>query len=127
MVLVTSTGFSQAYLGSQHGISMQAIAGEGTGMERDYDYSATIFASDLEAPEKIGRSAGERAVKRLNPRKVATKKVPVIYDTRVAGSLIGHLSGAINGASIARGTSFLKDKLGEKIFTDGITIIDDPL
>jgi len=127
MVLVTSTGFSQAYLGSQHGISMQAIAGEGTGMERDYDYSATIFASDLEAPEKIGRSAGKRAVKRLNPRKVATKKVPVIYDTRVAGSLIGHLSGAINGASIARGTSFLKEKLGERIFADGITIIDDPL
>jgi PmbA protein len=127
MVLVTSTGFSHAYLGSKHGISMQAIAGEGTGMERDYDYSATIHASDLEAPEKIGRSAGERAVKRLNPRKVSTRKVPVVYDQRVAGSLIGHLSGAINGASIARGTSFLKDKLGEKIFADGITIIDDPL
>ena len=74
VVLVTSTGFSHAYLGSQHGISMKAIAGEGTGMERDYDYSSTIFASDLEAPEKIGRNAGERAVKRLNPRKVATKK-----------------------------------------------------
>jgi PmbA protein len=127
MVLVTSTGFSHAYLGSQHGISMQAIAGEGTGMERDYDYSATIYASDLEAPEKIGRSAGERAVKRLNPRKVSTRKVPVVFDQRVAGSLMGHFSGAINGASIARGTSFLKDKLGEKSFADGITIIDDPL
>ena len=127
MVLVTSTGFSQAYLASQHGISMQAIAGGGTGMERDYDYSSTIHASDLETPEKIGCSAGERAVKRLNPRKVSTRKVPVVYDARMAGSLIGHLSGAINGASIARGTSFLKEKLGEMIFADGITIVDDPL
>ena len=83
--------------------------------------------SDLDAPEKIGTSAGERAVKRLNPRKVTTRKVPVVFDPRVAGSLVGHLSSAINGASIARGTSFLKDKLGEKIFADGITIIDDPL
>jgi PmbA protein len=127
MVLVTSTGFSHAYLGSQHGVSMQAIAGEGTGMERDYDYSSAIHASDLEAPEKIGRSAGERAVKRLNPRKVTTRKVPVIFDPRVAGSMIGHLSSAINGAAIARGTSFLKDKLGEQIFANGIAIIDDPL
>jgi PmbA protein len=127
MVLVTSTGFSHAYLGSQHGVSMQAIAGEGTGMERDYDYTSAIHASDLDSPEKIGRSAGERAVKRLNPRKVTTRKVPVVYDPRVAGSLVGHLSSAINGASIARGTSFLKEKLGEKVFSDGITIVDDPL
>ncbi len=127
VVLVTSTGFSQAYLGSQHGISMQAIAGEGTGMERDYDYSSAIHAADLEAPETIGRSAGERAVKRLGPRKVSTRKVPVVYDPRVAGSLVGHLASAINGAAIARGTSFLKDRLGQKIFAEGIRIIDDPL
>jgi len=127
MVLVTSTGFSQAYLGSQHGVSMQAIAGEGTRMERDYDYSAAIHASDLASPESIGRSAGERAVRRLNPRKVETRKVPVVYDPRVAGSLLGSLTGAINGAAIARGTSFLKEKLGERIFADGITVIDDPL
>jgi PmbA protein len=127
VVLVTSTGFSQAYLGSQHGVSVQAIAGEGTGMERDYDYSSAIHGSDLEQPDAIGRSAGERAVKRLNPRKVSTRKVPVVYDPRVSNSLVGHFASAINGAAIARGTSFLKDKLGEKVFADGITIIDDPL
>jgi len=127
VVLVTSTGFSHAYLGSQHGVSMQAIAGEGTGMERDYDYSSAIHGSDLESPEKIGRSAGERAVKRLNPRKVSTRKVPVVYDPRVAGSLVGHLASAINGAAIARGTSFLKDKLGKQVFAGGIVIMDDPL
>ncbi len=127
MVLVTSTGFSHAYLGSHHGVSMQAIAGEGTGMERDYDYSSAIHASDLADPESIGRSAGERATRRLHPRKVQTRKVPVIFEPRVAGSLVGHLSSAINGAAIARGTSFLKDKLGQKIFASGIDIIDDPL
>jgi len=127
LVLVTSTGFSHAYLGSSHGVSMQAIAGEGTAMERDYDYSSAVHAADLEAPEAIGRSAGERAVKRLNPRKVSTTKVPVVYAPRAAGSLVGALASAINGAAIARGTSFLKDRLGEQIFARGVTIIDDPL
>jgi PmbA protein len=127
MVLVTSTGFSHAYLGSHHGVSMQAIAGEGTAMERDYDYSSAIHAGDLADPESIGRSAGERAMRRLNPRKVQTRKVPVVFEPRVAGSLVGHLSSAINGAAIARGTSFLKEKLGQKIFASGIDIIDDPL
>jgi len=127
MVLITSDGFSGAYLGSRHGISMTAIAGTGTGMERDYDYSSALHASDLDAPEKIGRTAAERTIERLNPRKVPTKKVPVVFDRRVAGSLIGHLSGAINGASIARRSSFLKDKLGERLFASGIRVIDDPL
>ena len=127
MVLATSTGFRGAYLGSQHGISMQAIAGEGTGMETDYDYTAAPHAADLESPEKIGRSAGERAVARLNPRKVATRKVPVVFDPRIAGSMVSHLAGAANGASVARKTSFLRDKMGQKIFADGIAIIDDPL
>jgi PmbA protein len=127
MVLVTSTGFRGAYLGSSHGLSMTAIAGTGTGMERDYDYSSVRHASDLENPEKIGRTAGERAVERVNPRKVTTRKVPVVFDPRVSGSLVSHLAGAVNGASVARKTSFLRDKMGAKLFADGIRIIDDPL
>ena len=127
MVLVTSGGFSGAYLGSRHGISIEAIAGEGTGMERDYDFSSARHGADLEAAEKIGRSAGERAVKRLNPRKVSTRRVPVVYDQRVASSLVGHLSSAINGSALARKTSFLQKDLGEQIFAGGVTIIDDPL
>ena len=127
MVLVTSGGISGAYLGSRHGISIEAIAGEGTGMERDYDFSSARHGADLEAAEKIGRSAGERAVKRLNPRKVSTRRVPVVYDQRVAFSLVGHLSSAINGSALARKTSFLQNAHGERIFADGITIIDDPL
>ena len=127
MVLVTSSGFRGAYLGSSHGLSMTAIAGQGTGMERDYDYSSVRHAADLESPEKIGRTAGERAVERVNPRKVSTRKVPVVFDPRVAGSLVSHLASAVNGASVARKTSFLRDKMGEKLFGDSIRIIDDPL
>ena len=127
MVLVTSHGFRGAYLGSRHGLSMTAIAGSGTGMERDYDYSSVLHAADLESPEKIGRTAGERALERLNPRKVSTRKVPVVFDRRVSGSLVSHLASAANGASVARKTSFLRDKMGEKLFADGIRIIDDPL
>jgi PmbA protein len=127
MVLVTSRGFQGAYLGSRHSLSMMTIAGEGTGMERDYDYSSALHASDLESPQKIGRTAGERTIERLNPRKVPTKKVPVVFDPRVANSLVSHLAGAVNGASIARKSSFLKDKMGAKLFADGIRIIDDPL
>jgi PmbA protein len=127
MVLVTSHGFSGAYLGSRHSVSMQAIAGEGTGMETDYDYSSALHATDLDEPEKIGRTAGEKAVARLNPRKVSTRKVPVIFDWSIAGSIVGHLVSAINGSSIARKTSFLRDKMGERIFAAGINIIDDPL
>src|SRR6185295_12809118 len=116
MVLLTSHGFSGAYLGSRHSISMQAIAGEGTSMETDYDFSSALHGADLDAPDKIGRSAGEKAVARLNPRKVSTRKVPVVFDSHVSGSIVGHLVSAINGASVARKTSFLKDKMGEQIF-----------
>jgi PmbA protein len=124
---VTSHGFRGAYLSSRHSLSMLAIAGEGTAMQNDYDYSSTPHGVDLEAPDKIGRTAGERAVARLNPQKVSSGKVPVVFDRRVAGSLLGHLAGAINGSAIARKTSFLKDKRGERLFRPGIRIVDNPL
>nr|WP_205502064.1 TldD/PmbA family protein [Rhodopseudomonas sp. BR0G17] len=127
MVLVTSTGFQGSFLRSSHSISMTAIAGEGTGMERDYEYTTAPHAADLMSPEEVGRVAGERTAARVGPRKVETCKVPVVFDPRVAGSLVGHLVGAANGASIARKTSFLKDRFGQKLFKDGIRIVDDPL
>ena len=127
MVLVTSHGFRGSYVRSSHSLSTTAIAGEGTGMERDYDFSSALHASDLTAPEQIGRSAGERTIRRLNPRKVETRKVPVIFDPRIANTLVGHLAGAINGASIARKTSFLRDRMGAQLFRSGIRIVDDPL
>jgi PmbA protein len=127
MVLATSHGFRGSYLSSRQGVSMAAIAGEGTAMERDYDFSSALHGSDLDPAEAIGRNAGERAVARINPRKVPTKRVPVVFDRRVAGGLVGHLASAVNGSAVARKTSFLRDKLGEKLFQDGIRIVDDPL
>jgi PmbA protein len=127
LVLVTSHGFHGATIASRHGIAMTAIAGDGTGMERDYDFSSTLHAADLDSAEAIGRRAGERAVKRLNPRKMATRRVPVVFDSRISGSLVGHVASAANGAAIARKTSFLRDKRGERIFASGIDIVDDPL
>src|SRR6516165_466728 len=127
LVLVTSHGFHGATIASRHGISMTAIAGDGTGMERDYDFSSTLHASDLEKAQAIGRRAGERAVERLNPRKVTTRRVPVVLDSRISGSIVGHVASAANGSSVARKTSFLREKLGQKIFASGIHIIDDPL
>jgi PmbA protein len=127
MVLATSHGFRGAYLSSRQGLSMVAIAGDSTAMERDYDFTSALHASDLDAAEQIGRNAGERAVARINPRKVATKRVPVVFDPRVAGGLVGHLASAINGSAVARKTSFLRDKLGERLFAPGTRIVDDPL
>ncbi|MPZ58239.1 MAG: TldD/PmbA family protein [Rhizobiales bacterium] len=127
MVLVTSHGFQGNYLSSRHGVSMSAIAGEGTAMESDYDFTSALHAADLETPEEVGRKAAQRAVARLNPRKAATQKVLVVFDPRVAGSLVRHLTSAINGGAIARKTSFLSDKRGERLFAPGVRIIDDPL
>lgn len=127
VAIAASNGFAQAFANSHHSLSVSVLAGTGTEMESDYDFTSKVFAEDMESPEKIGKSAGEKAVRRLNPRKVETTQVPVIYDPRVSKSLLGHLAGAINGAAIARGTSFLKDKMGERIFSPGVNVIDDPL
>ncbi|MDE2582320.1 MAG: TldD/PmbA family protein, partial [Rhodospirillales bacterium] len=91
-----------------------------------YDYHSTVHLADLDDPATIGRSAGERAVARLNPIRPQTAKLPVVYAPRVAGSLLGHFAGAINGAGIARGTSFLKDQMGARVFASGVTVRDDP-
>ncbi|MFO1189482.1 MAG: TldD/PmbA family protein [Alphaproteobacteria bacterium] len=127
VALVASNGFAGAYRGSRHSVHASVLAGSGTGMERDYDYSTSVHGGDLEDPAAVGRRAGERAVKRLDPRKVKSARLPVVYDPRVSGGLVRHLANAINGAAIARGTSFLKDKLGQRLFPAGTMIVDDPL
>lgn len=126
IALATTDGFSGGYRASSHSVSASVIAGTGTGMERDYDFSSARHLGDLAPADLVGRRAGEQAVKRLSPRKVETRRVPVVYAPRVAGGLLGHLAGAISGPAIARGTSFLKDALGKAIFAPGIGVIDDP-
>ena len=126
VAFVASNGFARARTSSSHSISASVLAGEGLGMERDYDFTTAVHAADLESPEVIGRRAGERAVKRLKPQKATSTQVPVVYDPRVADSLIRHLASAVMGPAVARGTTFLKDKLGQRVFAPGIIIVDDP-
>lgn len=126
VTLVASNGFAGSYARTSHGLSATALAGSGTGMERDYDYTSSVHLADLEDAATIGRRAGERAVARLNPTRPKTARVPVVFDPRVSASLLGHLSSAINGAAIVRGTSFLKDSLGQQIFPAGMMVFDDP-
>ena len=126
IALVTSSGFTGSYATSSHSIFASVIAGEGTAMERDYDFSSARHTADLDAPEKIGTKAGEQAVKRLKPRKVESQQVPVLFDPRVSRSILGHFSSAISGTSVARGTSFLKDRLDTAVFKSDIVIVDDP-
>ena len=126
IALAASNGFSGGYAVSRHSMGVSVLAGEGLGMERDYEFASRTHGADLEDPAEIGRRAGARAVKRLGARKAATGRFPVVYDPRVSNGLIGHLASAISGPAVARGTSFLKDKMGEAIFAQGITIVDDP-
>jgi PmbA protein len=125
--LATSHGFSGHYHGSRHAISLSLIAGSGTSMQRDYDYAMTIHASDLPSPESIGASAAERALARMNPRKLHSQQAVIYFDPRVGRQFLSALAGAISGSAIARGTSFLKDSLRELVFSESITITDDPL
>ncbi len=128
LVLVTSHGFSGAYSASRFGRSVSAIAGEGTKMERDYDYDSRLYFAELRDAAEIGRTAGERAVKRLNPRQAPTaKNITVVFDPRMARGIAGHIAGAINGASVARKTSFLRDKMGKQVLKAGLSVTDDPL
>ena len=126
VTLVTSAGFAGTYAGTSNSFSCSVLAGEGTGMERDYDFSNARHAADLDKAADVGRRAGENAVRRLNPRKVSSQSVPVVYDPRVSGGLVGHFAGAISGAAIARGTSFLKKSMGLPVFARNISIVDDP-
>ncbi|TAN04382.1 MAG: TldD/PmbA family protein, partial [Rhizobiaceae bacterium] len=126
LVLATSEGFLGDYVASNFSRSVSVVAGEGTAMERDYDFSSRLHFGELEAPEAIGRRAGERTVRRLGARKAKTGSVTVVLDPRVARGIAGHLASAINGASVARKTSFLRDRMGLQIASAGITVTDDP-
>jgi PmbA protein len=127
IALATSGGFSGAYRAAGHGCSAAVVAGEGATMQRDHAWHSARHLEDLDAAAEIGRKAGERAVARLNPVRPKPGKYPVLFDPRVSGGLLTHFTAAITGGAIARKTSFLLDKLGQRVFGDGVTIVDDPL
>jgi PmbA protein len=122
---VGSNGFVGSYASSGFSLSVSVIAGDGA-METDYDFDSASHFADLQDAAGIGRTAGERAVRALNPRKGGTKKLPVVFDRRIAGSLIGSLAGAISGSAVARGTTLLKNSMGKQVFARGLTVVDDP-
>ncbi|KQP48379.1 modulator protein [Brevundimonas sp. Leaf280] len=124
--LVTSHGFDGAYQGSAFSLGVGVIAEKDGAMERGGESRSTRHLSDLPSADLIGRTAGERAVSRVGPRKIASTTAPVIFDNRMAGQIVSPAIGAISGPSIARGTSFLKDRMGQRVFAEGVTLIDDP-
>ncbi len=124
--LVTSHGFDGAYEGSAFSLGVGVIAEKDGAMERGGESRSTRHLSDLPGADLIGRTAGERAVARVGPRKIASTTAPVIFDNRMAGQIVSPAIGAISGPSIARGTSFLKERLGQRVFAEGVTLIDDP-
>lgn len=127
IALATSGGFSGAYRSTGHGCSALVIAGEGAAMQRDHAWHSAHHLEDLESAEEIGRRAGKRAVARLDPSRPKPGQYPILFDSRVSATLLGHFAGAISGAAIARKTSFLQDKLGSAVFAPGVGIVDDPL
>ena len=126
IAIMASNGFAGNYASSRFGVGVAVVAGDDSGMERDYDFTTAVFMEDLEDAAETGVRAAIKATSRLGARKVETAKVPVVYDPRVANSLVRHLASAVNGAAIARGTSFLKDSMDQRLFAEGIAILDDP-
>ncbi|WP_455480148.1 TldD/PmbA family protein [Bartonella sp. B23] len=126
-VLVTSDGFCGAYQSSCFSRSCSAIAGDGTMMERDYDYTTALHFSDLEAAENVGRNAGVGAVRRLGAVRAATGTVNVIFDPRTARGIAGHIAFMVNGASVARKTSLLQNFLGKAVMKPDVNVTDQPL
>jgi len=127
VALATSAGFAGAYRATVFSCAASVIAGEGRAMQRDHEWHSVRHFADLDAPQAIGRLAGERAAARLNPQRVKGGAMPVLFDPRVSHTLLGHLASAISAASVARKASFLQDRLGERIFREGVAIVDDPL
>jgi PmbA protein len=127
IALVTSHGFAQHYEATHYSVACSLIAGEGERMQRDYDYTTSVFLADMQRPETIGRNAAKRTLDRLNPRKIPSQQAAIFFEPRVGKSLLGAFGRAISGSAVARKTSFLKDSMGMQIFHSGIEVIDDPL
>ena len=127
MALATSHGFAGAYSGTSRSLSASVVAGEGGNMQRDYAWRTARYSADLPSAREIGQMAGDRAVARMNPGRLKSGPMPLVFDPRIGGSFVGHLVGAMTGSAIARRSSFLLDRLEAQLFDSAITIIDNPL
>ena len=127
VALATSHGFAGAYAGTSHSTWASVLAGTGADMQRDHASHSARYLEDLDGSVAIGTRAGERAVARLNPAKLESGVLPILFDPRIGSGLLGHLIGGMVGPAIARRSSFLLESLGEALFDSAITVIDDPL
>ncbi len=125
--LVTSNGFARGLAGGSHTISASVVAGEGGGKQTDYASRTQRHRADLPDPAAIGREAGERAVRKLGPGSIGSRRMPVVFDPRVGGGVIGHLLGAMAAPSIARKASFLLGREDEQLFDSAVQIVEEPL
>ncbi len=126
LTLFSSLGFHKNYSRTTNSLSVIAIAGEGVNMERDYEYTVATYSKDLMDSNIVGKNAAKMAVSRLNPRKVKSCKLDVLFSPRAGSSLLSTFAASINGNSIARGTSFLRKKMATDIFNSDVTVFNDP-
>jgi len=125
-ILANSEGFCNGHKMSSFTASSVTVAKDEKSMERDYDYSSKCFLKDLDNPDELGKLAANQTIKKLSPKKIGSEKISIIFDKRIAKGILNTFASAISSSAISRGTSFLKDKINQKIFSDKINIIDKP-
>jgi PmbA protein len=125
-ILANSDGFSKGYKSSSFTASSVTVAKDDKSMERDYEYTSKCHLKDIKDAEELGKLAAEQTIRKLSPKKIGSEKISLIFDKRIAKGILSTFAGAISSSSISRGTSFLKDKINQKIFSDKINILDKP-
>ena len=125
-ILANSDGFCEGYKTSSFTASSVTVANDDKSMERDYEYTLKCHLKDMKNAEELGKISAEKTIKKLSPKKIGSEKIPIIFDKRIAKGMLGIFASAIASSAISRGTSFLKDKVNKKIFSDTISIFDKP-
>ena len=125
-ILANSDGFSEGYKSSSFTASSVTVAKDDKSMERDYEYTSKCHLKDIKDAEELGKLAAEQTIRKLSPKKIGSEKISLIFDKRIAKGILSTFAGAISSSAISRGTSFLKDKINQKIFSDEINIFDKP-
>jgi len=125
-ILANSDGFCSGYKTSSFTTSCVAVAKDENSMERDYEFSSKRYLDDIKDPQALGKLASDQTIRKLSPKKIGSEKLSVIFDKRIAKGMLSAFASAISSSAIARGTSFLKDKINEQIFSNSINIIDKP-
>jgi PmbA protein len=125
-ILANSIGFCEGYKSSSFSASCVVVAKDDKSMERDYEYSNKCHLEDIKPADNLGKISAELTIKKLSPQKIGSEKINIIFDKRIAKGILSTFAGAISSSAVSRGTSFLKDKINEKVFSDNINVFDKP-